>query len=129
MSDNYEFMKTSEVQDVTDYSPYSDKQYNNYINDINNGVYTNNSLTLINFDLGQIYNSQKFTESSELFAVLPIAMVAGFANSAAAGTVVPPTDKSQALLTIKSDFLNLIHQADVVVNGKSIEQCQPSIEQ
>ena len=46
MSDNYEFMKTSEAQDATDYSPYVDKQYNNYINDINNGVYTNNSLTL-----------------------------------------------------------------------------------
>jgi hypothetical protein len=46
MSDNYEFMKSSEVQDATDYSPYTDKQYNNYINDINNGVYTNNSLTL-----------------------------------------------------------------------------------
>ena len=29
MSDNYEFMKTSETQDVTDYSPYVDKQYNN----------------------------------------------------------------------------------------------------
>ena len=57
MSDNYEFMKTSETQDVTDYSPYVDKQYNNYINDINYGVYTNNSLTLVNFDLGQIYNS------------------------------------------------------------------------
>ena len=120
MSDNYEFMKTSEVQDISDYSPYVDKQYNNYINDINNGVYTNNSLTLVNFDLGQIYNSQKFTESSELFAVLPIAMVAGFANTG--GTIVAPTDKSQALCTIKSDFLNLIHQADVVVNGKSIEQ-------
>ena len=34
MSDNYEFMKTSEAQDATDYSPYSDKQYNNYINGI-----------------------------------------------------------------------------------------------
>jgi hypothetical protein len=44
-------MKTSEAQDATDYSPYVDKQYNNYINDINNGVYTNNSLTLVNFDL------------------------------------------------------------------------------
>ena len=75
MSDNDEFMKSSEAQDATDYSPYVDKQYNNYINDINNGVYTNNSLTLVNFDLGQIYNSQKFTETSELFAVLPIAMV------------------------------------------------------
>jgi len=125
MSDNYEFMKTSEAQDATDYSPYTDKQYNNYINDINNGVYTNNSLTLINFDLGQIYNSQKFTESSELFAVLPIAMVAGFAN--VGGTIVAPTERSQALCTIKSNFLNLIHQTDVVVNGKSIEQCQPFI--
>ena len=34
MSDNYEFMKSSEAQDATDYSPYVDKQYNNYINDI-----------------------------------------------------------------------------------------------
>jgi hypothetical protein len=60
MSDNYEFLKTNEAQDATDYSPYVDKQYNNYINDINNGVYTNNSLTLVHFDLGQIDNSQKF---------------------------------------------------------------------
>jgi hypothetical protein len=103
-----------------------DKQYNNYINDINNGVYTNNSLTLVNFDLGQIYNSQKFTERSELFVVLPIAMVPGFSTGTA---LVAPTERSQVLCTIKSDFLNLIHQADVVVNGKSIEQCQPSIEQ
>jgi hypothetical protein len=127
MSDNYEFMKTSEPQDATDYSPYVDKQYNNYINDINNGVYTNNSLTLVNFDLGQIYNSQKFTETSELFAVIPIAMVAGFSTNPVGGTLVNPTAKSQALCTIKSDFLNLIHQADVVVNGRSIEQCQPFI--
>ena len=127
MSDNYEFMKTSEAQDATDYSPYVDKQYNNYINDINNGVYTNNSLTLVNFDLGQIYNSQKFTETSELFSVIPIAMVAGFSTNVTGGTIVAPTERSQALCTIKSDFLNLIHQADVVVNGKSIEQCQPFI--
>jgi hypothetical protein len=77
MSDNYEFLKTNEAQDASDCSPYVDKQYTNYINDINNGVYTNNSLTLVNFDLGQIYNSQKFTETSELFAVLPIALVHG----------------------------------------------------
>jgi hypothetical protein len=127
MSDNYEFMKTSEAQDATDYSPYVDKQYNNYINDINNGVYTNNSLTLVNFDLGQIYNSQKFTETSELFAVLPIAMVAGFSTNVTGGSIIAPTARSQALCTIKSNFLNLIHQADVVVNGKSIEQCQPFI--
>jgi hypothetical protein len=125
MSDNYEFMKSSEAQDVTDYSPYVDKQYNNYINDINNGVYTNNSLTLVNFDLGQIYNSQKFTESSELFAILPIAMVAGFSD--VSNNAVAPVIRSSALCSIKSNFLNLIHQADITVNGKSIEQCQPFI--
>ena len=54
-------------------------------------------------------------------------MVAGFSNNATGGTIVPPTERSQALCTIKSDFLNLMHQADVVVNGKSIEQCQPFI--
>jgi hypothetical protein len=72
-----------------------DKQYNNYINDINNGVYTNNSLTLVNFDLGQIYNSQKFTETSELFAVLPIAMVAGFSTGSA---LVAPTACASTLV-------------------------------
>jgi len=71
-------MKSSMPQDTGDYSPYIEKNYNSYINDINNGVYTNNSLTLVNFDLGQIYNSQKFTDTSELFCVLPITMVAAY---------------------------------------------------
>ena len=60
MTDNYEWMKTNESQSSTDYSPYTDKQYSNYINDINGGSYSNSSLSLVNFDLGQIYNSQRF---------------------------------------------------------------------
>jgi len=59
MSDNYEFEKSSRPQDIDDYSPYTDKQYNGFINDLNSGVYTNTSLSLVQFDLGQIYNSQK----------------------------------------------------------------------
>ncbi len=35
MSDNYEFTKSSIPQAIDDYSPYIDKQSNNYINDIN----------------------------------------------------------------------------------------------
>ena len=124
MSDNYTFMKSSIPQDTGDYSPYIDKQYNNYINDINNGVYTNNSLTLVNFDLGQIYNSQKFTDTSELFAVLPITMVAAYSTGSA--TVAPGTG-SHALCSIKTDFVNLVHQADLQVNGKTIESTQPFI--
>ena len=40
MSDNYEFEKSSRPQVVDGYSPYIDKQYNGFINDLNGGVYT-----------------------------------------------------------------------------------------
>jgi len=43
MSDNYEFEKSSRPQDVDGNSPYVDKQYNGFINDLNSGVYTNTS--------------------------------------------------------------------------------------
>jgi hypothetical protein len=125
MSDNYEFEKAMQPQATDDYSPYVDKQYNGYINDINNGVYTNSSLTLINFDLGQIYNSTKFTDTNDLFVVLPITMVA--AMSDAAGALKAPAAGMSSLCTIKTDFLNLIHQADLQVNGKTIESTQPFI--
>jgi hypothetical protein len=69
MSDNYELLKSNQAQDATDYSPYVDKQYNNYINDITNGVYTNNSLTLVNFDILVKFitarNSQKLANYSQ----------------------------------------------------------------
>ncbi len=68
MTDNYEWMKTNESQSSSDYSPYTDKQYSNYINDINGGSYSNSSLSLVNFDLGQIYNSNKYIDSSDLYS-------------------------------------------------------------
>ena len=124
MSDNYEFEKAMKSQSTDDYSPYVDKQSNGYINDINNGVYTNNSLTLVNFDLGQIYNSQKFTDTNDLFCVLPITMVAAFSTGTA---IVPPLIGGSNLCSIKTNFVNLIHQADLQVNGKTIESTQPFI--
>ncbi len=81
MSDNYEFEKSSRPQDVDGYSPYVDKQYNGFINDLNSGVYTNTSLSLVQFDLGQIYNSQKFTDTNDMFLVVPITMVAGMSQA------------------------------------------------
>ena len=125
MSDNYEFEKAMQSQATDDYSPYVDKQSNGYINDINNGVYTNNSLTLVNFDLGQIYNSSKFTDTEDLLCVLPITMVASYA--ATNGTVITPLIGASNLCSIKTNFVNLIHQADLQVNGKTIESTQPFI--
>ena len=121
MSDNYEYEKSSRPQDIDDYSPYMDKQYNGYINDLNSGVYTNTSLSLVQFDLGQIYNSQKFTDTNDLFLVLPITMVAAFSTGSVA---VAPTAGNSQLLAMKTNFINLIHQADLQINGKTIESTQ-----
>ena len=110
MTDNYEWMKTNEPQSRTDYSPYTDKQYSNYINDINGGSYSNSSLSLVNFDLGQIYNSNKYLDASDLYIVLPITMVAAYRTNNA---TVAPGNSSSGLCSIKTNFLNLIHQCDL----------------
>ena len=121
MSDNYEFIKSSTAQSIDDYSPYVDKQSNNYVNDINGGVYTNNSLSLVNFDLGQIYNSSTFTDTNDLTLVIPITMVAAYSTGSA---TVGPTAGSIALLTLKNNFVHLIHQGELVIQGKTIESSQ-----
>ena len=36
-------------------------------------------------------------------------------------------DKQQALCQIKSNFANLVHQADLQVNGKTIEPTNPLV--
>ena len=97
MTDNYEFTKSSRAQEMDDYSQYVDNQYNNYINDLNGGVYQNTSLSLVQFDMGQIYNSQKFTNTEDLFLVIPITMVVAYATEAAN---VVPAGGSAALLSI-----------------------------
>ena len=122
MTDTYEYEKSSRPQDIDDYSPFTDKQYNNYINDLNGGVYTNTSLSLVQFDLGQIYNSQKFTNPGDMFVVIPVAMVAAFNNAGTA--LVPPVAGSAQLLSTKTNFMHLIHQADLQINGKTIESTQ-----
>ena len=121
MSDNYDFEKSSRPQDIDDYSPYTDKQYNGFINDLNGGVYTNTSLSLVQFDLGQIYNSQKFTNTNDLFMVVPVTMVAAFSTGAA---LVAPVNGNAQLLSTKTNFIHLIHQADIQINGKTIESTQ-----
>ena len=98
MSDNYEFTKSSIPQAIDDYSPYIDKQSNNYINDINGGVYTNNSLSLVTFDLGQIYNSNTFTDTNDLTLIIPVTMVAALANA----KLFPITVKSALFFSILS---------------------------
>ncbi len=106
MNDNYEFEKSSRPQDIDGYSPCMDKQYNGFINDFNGGVYTNTSLSLIQFDLGQIHNSQDSLILNDRFMIIPITMVAGFAYNNA---LLDPTAGNVNLLSVKSNFVHLIH--------------------
>lgn len=126
MTDNYEFNKSMEPQSEGQYSPYSDKQFNSYINDINSGVYTNNGLSLVQFDLSSIYNSTKFTDVSDSFVVIPIVMAAACSTATANGLVTPVAGNVN-LLSLKNNFINLIHQADLTIQGKQIEDAQPFI--
>ena len=128
MTDNYEFNRSMDTQSANDYSPYTDKQYNSYINDINSGVYQNNGLSLVQFDLSSIYNSSKFTDTNDLFVVLPIVMVAAFSTNVAGTLVVGgPVAGNVNLLSLKNNFIHLIHQADLTINGKTAEDVQPFI--
>jgi hypothetical protein len=59
-----------------------------------------------------------------MFIVIPITMVAAFSTGTA---LVNPLPGSSALCSLKSNFLNLIHQADISVQGKTLESTQPYI--
>ena len=121
-TDNYDFDKSSIPQDLDGYTPFIDKQANNYINDQNSGVYSG-SQSLVQFDLSSLYNSSRFTNTNDMFLTIPITMV--FALSDAVGVLKAPPAAGWALQTLKSGYHNLIHQADVVLDGKTISDTQP----
>jgi len=122
-SDVYSFAKSSAPQGVDQYTPYAEKQWN-YINDINSGVYTNSN-TLVQFDLTSIYNSGQFSDASDLFLTIPIVMTAGWAD--ATSTAIAPLIGHSSLLSLKTNFQHLIHQIEVVANGKVVNDTQPFI--
>ena len=126
MSDNYEYEKSTIPQSENEYSPYQDKQYGTqYINDLNSGVYANVNQSLVTIDVSQLYNSQKFTDLSDMFILVPVVMTFALSTAANNGTLIAPTAGTSSLLSLKSNSVNLIHQADFTMNGKTIESTQP----
>lgn len=121
-TDAYEFRRSQRSQSVRDdYNTYSRKDYN-YLPDTNQGSYTNNSLTMVTFDLSSIYNSSRFTDTNDLVIVIPVVMVA-VAQTALAPIAVNPGMIN--LLSMKSNYVHLIHQCDVQINGKTCNDLQP----
>lgn len=120
-TDEYAFMSSSTPQSV-DSSPYSEKNFNN-INDINSGVYSNNSgLTLVQFDCASIYNSATYTDLNDAFLTIPLVMEAVWVSNNAVAT--PPV-AGAGLLSIKNGFMNLVHQVEISSGGQVIQNMQP----
>ena len=120
-TDEYAFMSSSTPQSVES-SPYSEKNYNN-INDINSGVYSNNSgLTLVQFDCASIYNSATYTDLNDAFLTIPLVMEAVWVSNNAVAT--PPV-AGHSLLALKNGFINLVHQVEISSGGQVIQNMQP----
>ena len=124
-TDKYIFEKSSTDQHSTN-TPYENKIYN-YINDLNNSNYQNNSLSLCQIDLGSIYNSKYFNCMEDAFLAVPIVMVYALNNT---GTLVPPaaagtTTAAPIVMSLKNGGWNLIDKIEFELDGKVIEQMNP----
>lgn len=122
MTDAYEWVKSNTPQDIMKQTPFSNYQYN-YINDLNSGIYSNSSQSLIQFDLSSIFNSSTWTNTSSHFAVIPIIRLAEAFTAAPAQ--VPLTATNYYLTALKNLNTCLVHQVDLLLNGKTIHQLQP----
>ena len=125
MSDNYEFLKSTTPQGVDIETPYVSKQWA-YLNDINNGVYSNGGLTLVQFDMSSIYNSTSLIDMSQAYLTIPLVITSAYTSSNSAGTVIAPNSQS-AWCThgLKCGYYQTLHAADLIVNGKTVNQYQP----
>lgn len=122
LTDSYEWAKTNMPQDIMKNEPFSDYQYN-YINDINSGIYSNQSLSLIQFDLSSIYNSSRWTNTQSHFITIPIVRCAEAFSAVPAQ--VPLTNNNYYLTALKNLNTCLVHQVDLLLNGKTVHQLQP----
>jgi hypothetical protein len=125
MTDNYEFRKSTDPQGVYTESPYVSKQWN-YINDINNGVYASNGLTLVQFDCSSIYNSSTLIDPSQMFFVIPITYVSAYVNGNSGGTLLAPGANAWASTGLKCGYWHLVQGGDIQLNGQTLEQFQPN---
>lgn len=120
-TDEFAYMSSSASQSIES-SPYSEKNYNN-INDINSGVYSNNSgLTLVQFDASSIYNSSMYTDLSDAFLTIPLVMEAVWVAN---NTITTPPLVGHGLCAMKNGFLNLVHQIEIQSGGQVIQNMQP----
>ena len=118
-SDNYELARSLAPQSIKDYGAFTDKQWN-YKTDSNGSVYQAQNAN-VEFDLSSIYQSDAYTDVSDMYIVIPTCMVATVSAGATIGTA--PT-AGYGLCSLKNNFQHLIHSMELVLNGKTIHDHQ-----
>jgi len=127
MTDTYEFAKSNMAQGIEMETPYVSKQYS-YINDINGGVYSNNGLTLVNFDMSSIFNSNALIDVSQMYLTVPIVLTTALTSNNTTGVLVAPKAGYGMFYSgLKAGYTTILHGADLVVGGKTLEQFQPNL--
>lgn len=121
LTDSYEWALSNMPQDVMKDEPFSNYQYN-YINDIGSGIYNNQSLSLVQYDLSSIFNSGSFSDTRAHMIVTPLIRIAEAFNGNAH---VDLPESSFYLTSLKNLNVSIVHQADLILNGKTVHQLQP----
>jgi len=131
MSDTYQYAKSLEKQSMKIETPFESKNWQ-FVGDINNGVYAPNNC-LVNFDLSSIYsNSETMINMSEAFVAIPTVMCSSYVSNNTLGTQVvaanifTTTNPSWQTAVMKG-YHNLVHQCDMIFQGKSADTLTPFI--
>jgi len=121
--DQFEYLKSCEPQGINLDSPYVSKNWN-FTNDINQGIYTNSSLTLVQYNLSNLFNSSQLIDTKECFLIIPTVTCVRLTNAGTAAAVAP-SNNAFAISCLKTNTANIIHQIDLQINGKTVTQLQP----
>jgi len=127
--DNYEFAKSLEQQSTNSETPYSNLQYQ-YITDLNNGIYSNGGLTLIQFDLSSIYNSNSLIDMNRAYLAIPIQIATVGTAVGVPGVLLAQNSSTGqnaawSYVGLKNSYTTLVHAAELQVGGQTVEQYQP----
>ena len=128
--DNYEFAKSLEQQSSNSETPYSNLQYQ-YINDLNNGIYSNGGLTLLQFDLSSIYNSNSMIDMNKAYLAIPIQIATALTTQTTPGTLLTlnggtaSASNAWSYVGLKNSYTTLVHAAELQVGGQTVEMYQP----
>lgn len=121
--DQYEYLKSCEPQSINMDSPYVSKQWN-FCNDINNSIYNSSGLTLVQYNLSNLFNSSTLIDTKECFLIIPTVTCVRLTNGNNAAAVAPASS-AYAIASLKTSNTSIIHQIDLQINGKTVTQLQP----